>query len=55
MRFFEREEYQPKDRLGTMDERCKCGRIFNDHYNGQCPCQKCGVVHRNEDCPEKRK
>lgn len=35
---FKSDTDQPKDRIGTMDERCaNCRTTFGDHYNGRCP------------------
>jgi hypothetical protein len=54
MRTFERDQTQPKHRFGTMEERCTCGAIFSDHYNGRCPCDVCGTIHDVGECPEEK-
>jgi hypothetical protein len=35
---FESDPDQPKEKIGTYDERCvNCGSTFGEHYNGRCP------------------
>lgn len=38
MSTFESDHTQPKQRLGTSDERCiHCGQEYGEHTNGVCP------------------
>ena len=35
---FKTDPYQPRDRIGTIDERCaNCRQPLDAHYNGKCP------------------